>query len=31
VGIFRINDGAIAECWVVPHDQDAFDEIWSLA
>jgi ketosteroid isomerase-like protein len=31
VGIFRIADGAIAECWVVPYDQDAFDEIWSLA
>jgi hypothetical protein len=29
VGIFRIAAGRIAECWVVPHDQDAFDEIWS--
>ncbi|HMH48365.1 MAG TPA: nuclear transport factor 2 family protein [Solirubrobacteraceae bacterium] len=29
VGIFRIVAGTIAECWVVPHDQDAFDEIWS--
>jgi uncharacterized protein len=29
VGIFRIADGAIAECWVVPYDQHAFDEIWS--
>lgn len=29
VGIFRIAEGRIAECWVVPHDQDAFDEIWS--
>jgi hypothetical protein len=31
VGIFRIGDGAIAECWVVPYDQHAFDEIWSFA
>ena len=29
VGIFRIVAGRIAECWVLPHDQDAFDEIWS--
>jgi hypothetical protein len=29
VGIFRIAEGRIAECWVVPYDQDAFDEIWS--
>lgn len=29
VGIFRIAHGRIAECWVVPHDQDAFDAIWS--
>jgi uncharacterized protein len=31
VGIFRIGDGAIAECWVVPHDQHVFDRIWSFA
>jgi ketosteroid isomerase-like protein len=29
VGIFRIAEGRIAECWVLPHDQAAFDEIWS--
>jgi uncharacterized protein len=29
VGIFRIADGAIAECWVLPYDQHAFDDIWS--
>jgi ketosteroid isomerase-like protein len=29
VGIFRIADGRIAECWVIPHDQRVFDEIWS--
>jgi ketosteroid isomerase-like protein len=31
VGIFRISDGAIAECWVVPYDQPSFDRIWSFA
>jgi uncharacterized protein len=29
VGIFRIASDTIAECWVQPHDQAAFDEIWS--
>jgi ketosteroid isomerase-like protein len=29
VSIFRIADGRIAECWVLPHDQQSFDEIWS--
>lgn len=29
VGIFRIARGKIAECWVIPNDQDAFDRIWS--
>jgi ketosteroid isomerase-like protein len=29
VGIFRVTGGRIAECWVTPHDQHAFDEIWS--
>lgn len=29
VAIFRIADERVAECWVVPHDQDAFDAIWS--
>jgi len=28
VGIFRIADRRIAECWVVPYDQHAFDQIW---
>ena len=31
VGIFRIAEGRIAECWVIPHDQAAFDRIWSSA
>ena len=29
-GVFRIVDGKIAECWVLPYDQYRFDEIWAL-
>jgi ketosteroid isomerase-like protein len=29
VGVFRVADGRIAECWLVPFDQASFDEIWS--
>lgn len=29
VGVYRIEHGRIAECWLVPFDQHAFDEIWS--
>ena len=29
VGVFRVASGRIAECWLVPFDQDAFDRIWS--
>lgn len=28
-GVFRIADGKIAECWVLPYDQYRFDEIWA--
>ena len=28
VGVFRVLDGRIAECWLVPFDQAAFDRIW---
>ena len=28
VGVFRVEGGRIAECWLVPFDQLAFDEIW---
>jgi ketosteroid isomerase-like protein len=31
VAVFRIADGKIAECWVLPYDQYSFDEIWSPA
>jgi 2'-5' RNA ligase len=27
-GVFRVQDGRIAECWLVPFDQYLFDEIW---
>lgn len=29
-GAFRIRAGKIAECWLVPLDQDRFDEVWSI-
>jgi len=29
VGIFGIEGGKIGECWLLPFDQYAFDEIWS--
>jgi 2'-5' RNA ligase len=29
VGVFRVADGRIAECWLLPFDQPAFDRIWS--
>jgi ketosteroid isomerase-like protein len=28
VGIYRIADGRVAECWMVPLDQAAFDRAW---
>jgi 2'-5' RNA ligase len=28
LGVFRVADGQIAECWLVPFDAAAFDEIW---
>ena len=29
VGVFRIAEGKIAECWLLPFDPYLFDEIWS--
>jgi RNA 2',3'-cyclic 3'-phosphodiesterase len=29
VGVFRVAEGRIAECWLIPFDQAAFDAIWS--
>jgi ketosteroid isomerase-like protein len=28
IGIFRVIEGRIAECWLLPFDQYEFDEIW---
>ena len=28
-GVFRVVEGRIAECWLVPFDQAEFDDIWS--
>jgi len=29
VGLYRITDGKVAECWLLPLAQRAFDEIWA--
>jgi ketosteroid isomerase-like protein len=29
--VFRVAEGKIAECWVLPYDLYAFDRIWSSA
>jgi uncharacterized protein len=29
VSLFRVVAGRIAECWVLPYDQQSFDQIWS--
>jgi uncharacterized protein len=31
VVVFRMAHGRIAECWVLPYDQGAFDDVWSSA
>ncbi len=31
VGVYRIADGKIAECWLLPFDQYLFDDAWSSA
>ena len=28
VSVFRLEQGLIAECWVMPYDQALFDRIW---
>lgn len=28
-GLYRFEDGKIAECWLLPEDQTVFDEIWA--
>jgi 2'-5' RNA ligase len=29
VGVFHVAGGRIAECWLIPFDQAAFDRIWT--
>jgi ketosteroid isomerase-like protein len=29
VSIFRVDQGRIAECWVIPYDQTLFDRVWT--
>lgn len=31
VGLYRVRDGRISGCWLLPLDQDAFDEAWSTS
>jgi hypothetical protein len=30
VGVYRLRDGRVAECRLVPFDQAEFDEIWTV-
>lgn len=29
IGVFRVSDDKITECWLLPFDQYAFDEVWA--
>jgi hypothetical protein len=29
VGLYRLRDGRVARCWLLPLDPKAFDAIWS--
>jgi hypothetical protein len=29
VGLYRLREGRVAACWLLPLDQAAFDAIWS--
>jgi ketosteroid isomerase-like protein len=29
VGLYRVQDGLIAACWLLPLDMDEFDRIWA--
>ena len=29
IGLYRIEDGRIAECWLVPRDPKAFEDAWA--
>ena len=30
VGVYRLRDGRVAECRLVPFDQAEFDDIWTV-
>jgi ketosteroid isomerase-like protein len=30
VGLYRLREGRVAVCWLLPLDQAAFDAIWSV-
>ena len=27
-GVFRLRDGLVAECWLLPFDAELFDRVW---
>jgi len=29
VGLYRIRDGRVEACWLLPLDQAAFDRVWA--
>ena len=29
VGLYRVEAGRVAECWLLPLDQAEFDDIWT--
>jgi ketosteroid isomerase-like protein len=29
VGLYRVEEGRVAECWLLPLDQAEFDDIWT--
>lgn len=31
IGLYRVQQDRIAECWLLPLDQDAFDRVWTRA
>jgi len=31
LGLYRVKDGRVASCWLLPFDPDAFDSIWSAS
>jgi uncharacterized protein len=31
VGLYRLRDGRVAACWLLPLDPEAFDQVWRAA